>query len=268
MKLYASHLFVLFFSLLFVNLVHASEAVVNLHLARPSIADTPNNRYMHELLSLAFAQQNKKVNFLYTVEPMNKKRIVEELQKPNSINLAWLSIPQGSQPTLRHTSLALYQGLHGKRLLIINKNQQSRFAEISTVEQLKPLIALQKQSWSDYDVLIRNGFTVNGELSYAGMTKALETGLADHFPRSVSAITAEMSKLQHQNLMIEPSIMLQYSNPYHFYTHQQNDEMLKQLEAGLLKIQQNGQFELLYNRYFADKERQLQLATRKIFVLQ
>ena len=267
MKFSAAWVFGLIVYLPLISFVHANESVVNLHLARPSITDTPSNHYIHALLTLAFAEQNKQVNFIYTVQPMNKKRIVEELQKPNSINLAWLSIPEESQPDLRHTSQALYKGLHGKRLLIINKNQQARFAEISTLEQLKPLIALQKQSWSDYDVLKRNGLTVNGELDYKGMTKALDTGLADYFPRSVSAITAEMNKLQHQNLMIEPTIMLQYSNYYYFYTSKQNDELLEQLDAGLLKLQKNGQFELLYQRYFGDKESQLLLATRKILLL-
>ncbi|WP_246175458.1 MULTISPECIES: transporter substrate-binding domain-containing protein [Pseudoalteromonas] len=268
MKLYNfGVLWLLLLPLAFTSFVHANEAIVNLHLASPSNTDTPRNHYIHALLTLAFAEQGKQVDFIYSIRPMNKKRVVEELSKASSINLAWLSLPANSYPDLHHTSLSIYQGLHGKRLLIINKNQQPRFAEISTSAQLKPLIALQKQSWSDYDVLIRNGFTVNGELDYKGMTRALETGLADYFPRSVSAIAAEVTKLQHQNLMIEPTIMLQYPSHYYFYTHKQNDALLMELEAGLLKLQKNGKFAQLYQQFFGEKERDLALSSRKVFHL-
>ena len=66
---------------------------------------------------------------------------------------------------------------------MIKQSRLGEFADIKTLERLKPFIALQKQSWSDYYVLKSNGLTVNGDLSYESMLKALDEGLGDYFPK-------------------------------------------------------------------------------------
>ena len=245
----------------------ATQNVINLHLARPSIIDSPRNQYLHSLLKQSFAKVGKTVNFIYSVKPMNKMRIVEELERPNSIDLAWLSSPADSNPSLIHTSTPIYKGLHGKRLLMINKNQQHLFSQINQLDELKPLIALQKKSWSDFAVLKRNGLTVNGDLDYKGMIKALNHGLADYFPRSVTAIEAETEKQKHLNLMIEPAIMLQYPSHYFFYSHKRNRELIQLLELGLSQLQKSGEFDALYLTFFGDIEQRLQLSSKKVFKL-
>lgn len=258
---------ILMISFMLCNQTSAAQDVINLHLAQPSISDSPKNQYIHTLLKQSFAKVGKTVNFIYSVKPMNNMRVVEELERNNSIDLAWLSIPPEFHPKLVHTSSPIYKGLHGKRLLMINKNQQSLFANISQLDELKPLIALQKQSWSDFQVLKRNGLTVNGELDYKGMIKALDSGLADYFPRSVTAIEAETAKQKHLNLMIEPAIMLQYPSNYFFYSNSRNQELVDLLEQGLSKLQKSGEFDALYLTFFGDTERRLQLSSKKVFYL-
>ncbi len=147
----------------------AQQAVVNLHLARPSVVDSPTNQYIHALLTQSFAKV---------------------------------------------------------------------------------------------------GRTVNGELSYRSMIKALETKLGGYFPRSVSAIEAEVAKQQHLNLMVEPTIMLHYTNQYFFYSHKANKQLITLQQQGLIKMQQSGEFESLYQHYFGEKEQRLSLSTRKVFQLQ
>lgn len=247
--------------------VSAQQEIINLHLARPSLIESPKNQYIHALLTQSFAKVGKKVNFIYSVTPMNNKRVVEELAKKDSIDLTWLAIAPASHPTLLHTSIPIYKGLHGKRLLLINKKQQQRFANINTLDDLKPLIALQKQSWTDFAVLKRNGLTVNGELDYKSMLKAINSGLADYFPRSVSAIEAEIAKQQHLNLMIEPNIMLQYPSSYFFYAHESNKELISLLETGLLEMQKSGDFDILYSNFFGIAEKRLERYAKKVFYL-
>jgi len=247
--------------------VFADDSVINLHLATPHSFSSPKNSYMHALLTASLAAENKRVVFTYSAIPMNKKRAIEELSKPNSINLAWLSVDPTSQPSLVQTSMPLYKGLHGKRLLMIHKSQLHRFANINSLAELKPLIALQKQSWSDYHVLKRNGFNVNGDLDYEVMIKALNAGLADYFPRSISAIKAETSKQPYKDLVIEPTIMLQYSNHYHFYSDKSNQQLINILESGLQKIRESGEFERLYQQYIGGPEQGLNLPLRKVFHL-
>ncbi len=135
------------------------------------------------------------------------------------------------------------------------------------MEQLRPLLAVQQQSWSDYDVLKANGLSVNGELDYAGMVKALESGLADYFPRSALAIGVELQRLQQTNFVIAPDIMLQYPNDYYFYLSKENQNIRDLLEQGMQKIQQSGELEQLYLQHFGDVEKQFSLSQRHIINL-
>lgn len=245
----------------------AQENVINLHLATPSDINSPKNDYMHALLRASLKKENFDVKFTYSTIPMNRKRAIEELSHEGSINLAWFSMSKSAHSNLVHTTLPLYKGLHGKRLLMINQSQQHRFANINSLDELKPLVALQKHTWSDYDVLIRNGLTVNGEHDYDVMLKLLATGLADYFPRSVSAIATEIAKQPYKQLMIEPTIMLQYENFYHFYAHKKDQLLVTRLQRGLLKLQQSGEFDELYQRYISRSYSALNLPSRKVFNL-
>jgi len=161
------------------------------------------------------------------------------IQNKNSeITLACLSLAESQTNNLLYTSYPIYRGLHAKRLLMIKKDRLADFAKINSLEQLKPLIALQQQSWSDYYVLKKNGLTVNGELDYFGMLKALDEGLGDYFPRSVTAIQAEINKYSQYDFVIEPNIMLQYTSQYYFYSNKENKHIIELLQKGLDKLAQ------------------------------
>ncbi|WP_417669816.1 hypothetical protein [Pseudoalteromonas tetraodonis] len=150
---------------------------------------------------------------------------------------------------------------------MVKQSRLKEFSEIKTLAQLKPFIALQKQSWSDFYVLKNNGLTVNGDLSYESMLKALDEGLGDYFPRSVTAIKAEIRKHPQYNFVIEPHIMLQYDNYYYFYANENNKAIIELLEQGLTKLADSGELNALYERYYHDVEDGLNLNNRQVFNL-
>ncbi|MDC3189513.1 transporter substrate-binding domain-containing protein [Pseudoalteromonas elyakovii] len=244
----------------------AHEQIV-IKLAKPNHIDAVKNQYIHDILDKSFAAMNADVVLLYNVEPMNNKRIVEQLSHNKTITLAWLSLPHEQVDSLVRTTIPLYKGLHGKRLLIIRYEDQEKFSNIETLADLTPLVGLQQQSWSDYTVLKNNGLKVNGELDYPGMVKALETGLGDYFPRSVLAIGTELNRLKQFNFVIAPNIMLQYPSDYYFYLSKENQNIRDMLEQGMQKLQQSGELEQLYLQYFGDVEKQFSLKQRHIITL-
>ena len=246
--------------------VLAHEQIV-IQLAKPSYNDAAKNQYIHDILDKSFAAMGADVVLLYNIRPMNNKRVVEQLSHNKTITLAWLSLPQQQTDSLVRTTIPLYKGLQGQRLLIIRHEDQEKFSNIETLADLTPLVGLQKQSWSDYTVLKNNGLTVNGELDYPGMIKALETGLGDYFPRSVLAIGTELNKLKQFNFVIAPNIMLQYPSDYYFYLSKSNSHIRDMLEQGMQKLQQSGELEKLYLQYFGDVEKQFSLKQRHIITL-
>jgi len=250
--------------------VCANEQTVTLKIGKPSTSSVPKNHYVLSLLEKSFAQMNVKLTISYSVEPMNTKRVLEELKRDGVINLAWLSMSkeQAKMSRLAHTTFPIYNGLHSKRLLMIKQSRLDEFAGIKTLEQLKPFIALQKQSWSDYYVLKNNGLTVNGDLSYESMLKALDEELGDYFPRSVTAIRAEIQKSPQYNFVVEPHIMLQYDNFYYFYANKNNQAIIDLLQQGLTKLAQKGELDALYTHFYHDVEDGLSLSERTVFKLE
>ena len=247
----------------------STEQTITLKLGKPSTQDIPKNHYILTLLEKSFAKVNVKLNIAYSLEPMNTKRILEELTRNDDVNLAWLTLPNSlaEQRYLIRTSYPIYNGLHSKRLLMVKQSRLGEFSDIKTLEQLKPFIALQKQSWSDYYVLKNNGLTVNGDLSYESMLKALDEGLGDYFPRSVTAIRAEIQKSPQYNFVVEPHIMLQYDNFYYFYANEKNKAIIDLLQQGLTKLAQKGELDALYTHFYHDVEDGLGLSQRTLFKL-
>ncbi|MBU77056.1 MAG: hypothetical protein CMK63_08695 [Pseudoalteromonadaceae bacterium] len=251
---------------LFIKQSFGQEQIV-IQLAKPSYTDAVKNQYIHDILIKSFAAMGVDAVLMYNAKPMNDKRIIEQLSHNKTITLAWLSFPYKQPTSLVNTTIPLYKGLHGKRLLIIRGDDQAKFSAIKSLDQLKPLIALQQQSWSDYTVLRDNDLTVNGELDYPGMIKALETGFADYFPRSVLAIGTELNRLKQFNFIIAPDIMLQYPSDYYFYLSKENQHIRDLLEQGMQKLKQSGELERLYLQYFGDVEKQYSLNQRHTITL-
>lgn len=77
-----------------------SEQIVTLKLGKPSTPNMPKNHYVLSLLEKSFAQMNVKLNISYSVEPMNTKRVLEELKRDGIINFAWLSMSKSKQAAL------------------------------------------------------------------------------------------------------------------------------------------------------------------------
>ncbi|MCC9662050.1 MULTISPECIES: hypothetical protein [Pseudoalteromonas] len=246
---------------------YADEQLV-IKLARPDYPLVQKNEYIHDVLEKSFAVMKVDATLLYNVKPMNDKRIVEQLTHNKAVTLAWLSLPGEIPDSLVRTTTPLYKGLHGKRLLIIREGDEATFHKVNNLDTLKQLIGLQQQSWYDYTVMKNNGLTVNGDLDYLGMIKALETGLGDYFPRSVLAIESELVKLKQFHLIIEPSLMLQYPSNYYFYLSKENQHIADLLEQGMQKLQRSGELERIYLHYFGDVEKRLKLKQRLTITLE
>ncbi len=222
---------------------------------------SPVNAYLAELLVQSLAKTGLSVDIAYHPQPMNSKRLIASLADNKDITLIWQ--PETlSHPNLVAVPFPLYKGLHGKRLLLIHKDNLARFADINTLAQLQQLTAAQNQSWSDYDILRFNGLKVDGTLAYQGMYKALEEKLIDYFPRSARTIQAELAKQNNPNLVIEPHLMLSYPNTYVFFLNKKNAALAERLKKGLAALKKSGEFDALYARFMSAHLKDLALEGR------
>ncbi|MDF2176644.1 transporter substrate-binding domain-containing protein [Aliiglaciecola sp. CAU 1673] len=244
---------------------------VTLTLPKHSYRDDKPNSYLFRLLQEALLSQGLKAQITYTAESMNQKRAVEALSNHEHINLCWFATTPELEARLQPIKVPLYYGLHGERVLLINKNKQAAFKSIQSLDDLSTMVGLQKYSWSEYALLRFNGLNINGQQSYEGMFKALEEGIADYFPRSVLTVQGELARQNRQetksNLMIEPRLLLRFPNNYYFFTHKNDNALAVPLQQGLETLQANGRFKALFEEHYGNSTAGLNLSQRQVLHL-
>jgi len=237
--------------------------MVKITLPLPANNKTPRNYYIEELLTSIFARENFKLELQYTKARMNQLRMTKSLINDEFIDLTWLPFTTERAQKLLAVEIPLYKGLHGTRLLVINKDNLEKFEGISTLNQLGHLVGVQHHSWSDYDVLVANELRIKGDLSYSGMFKAVSSGLVDYFPRSALAIRDELKKNKDSQLIIEPTLVLKYPTYINFFVSKKAPELAKLIRSGMTKMIADGSFEIIFNKYYGSNLDLLNLAKRQ-----
>lgn len=246
----------------------AGTKEISIVLPQSSNTKVPVNFYIVQLIEEALAAEDINAKVTYSKEPMNEKRAIYSLQNDNIINLYWLSTNEALEERLRAIKIPLYKGLHGKRILLIRRAIQNKFAQINSLNDLKNFVGLQQQSWSDYDILVKNGLNIDGSHTYKTMHKALNDGLGDYFPRSALTINSEFQNNKTDNIMVEPTLLLQYPNNYYFFLNKNNEQLANLLESGLNSLIVSGRFEEIFSQYFTERLQDLNLPLRKIINLE
>ncbi len=237
--------------------------MIKITLPLPANDKTPRNSYIEELLTFVFAKENLKLKLEYTKTRMNQLRMTKSLINDEFIDLTWLPYTTERAKELIAIEIPLYKGLHGTRLLIINKNNLEKFEEISTLNQLRHLVGVQHHSWSDYNVFVNNELSIKGDLSYQGMFKAASSGLVDYFPRSALTISDELKNSRDLQLIIEPTLVLKYPTYINFFVSKKVPELAKLIRSGMKKMIADGSFERLFNKYNGHNLQGLNLAKRQ-----
>jgi ABC-type amino acid transport substrate-binding protein len=158
------------------------------------------------------------------------------------------------------------KGLIGWRLLLINKAQASKFTNVTSLDDLKKLIAGQGNDWPDVQIMRANGLNVYGTTNYLSLFSMLERQRLDYFPRSVGEIWTEIDHHQ-QRLMVEPSIVLRYPSAIYFFVRKGNTQLAADITSGLEKMIADGSFDKLFHDHFGEMIAKANLKERRILDL-
>ena len=242
---------------------------ITLRIPGGSQSDKIRNPYVDDLLHLIFKKQGITLKVEYNQHYMSLGRSLKELANGNLIDLNWSVTSIDKEHQLLPVKIPVYQGLVGWRVFFIHQNNTVKFAQIKRISDLHPYLAIQRFDWPDYEILQANGLNVEGNIPYDNMHKAVVTGLADYFPRSVLEVIRE--KDRHNGLtelMIEPNILIKYPSAVYFFVNKSNQELANQIEKGFEKSIADGSFAKLFNQYFGTALEELNLDKRRVFVLE
>jgi hypothetical protein len=200
---------------------------------------------------------------------MNTLQAKKQLQTGEQLNVfIAVTTPEWEQETLA-IKIPVRKGLLNYRLLLIHKDDQALFENITKLEELKALSVGLLHNWSITTILENQGFNIKRGSNYDGLFQMLDFHRFHYIPRGVNEIFSELEQRKAilSNVIIAPNIALYIPTPSYIFVSPQYPRLAKRLEEGLEKIIQNGNFERLFQEHFSDNIKSANLNQRIILKL-
>ena len=221
------------------------------------------DEYIVELLESALANTNYKFNHV-PVHPHQQRTLLKLSQ--GNVDIHWgMTSPEREEIAIA-VPVPIFKGLIGLRVALVKQGSEASFSNLET-EQIKRLTAVQGHDWPDTKVLAQNGFRVKPFANYPAMFIMLARGQVDYFPRSVIEIQDELNEFNTLDLAIEQKHLFRYPTAFYFFVNKEKVALADQLELGLNKMIENGEFNKLFSQYFASTLSDLKLDERTVHVL-
>lgn len=224
--------------------------------------------YFVALLKLGMEKSGRR----YTLNALPLSTFMESRSEvslgKNYYNLHWLNSTPQREANLVPIRIPLFKGLIGWRLLFIKAENQSKFSNVNTLEDLRQFSAGQGHDWPDVEIFKFNHLPVTTSVSWDGLFKMLHAGRIDYYPRSIVEIWQEQQQFPNMDLHIEDHLVLHYPAAYYFFTNRQNTEIAEVLSEGLERAIADGSFDKLFFQYYGEFIKKAALDKRKIIELQ
>ena len=260
-------LFLLFACSLFLNSSFATEQ--KLMIPGKLQGKEIRNPYIHELLQLIFNKLDIDLTIDYSSGGLTQGRALKALADGNLINLNWSVTTKDREQQLLPIRIPIYKGLIGWRVFYIRTADQAIFSQINNVNDLQKLLAIQRFDWPDYKILLANSFKVEGDIAFNRMHNAVISGLADFYPRSILEVIGESDNynLNNKGLSIERSLLIKYPSAHYFFVNIKDVTLAKNIEKGFRLAIEDGSFESLFQDYYGENLKKLELEKRRTFEL-
>ncbi len=249
------------------TLAHAGDAA-NAPLMRfvlPSA--TPGSEvqvtYFHRLLRLALEKTEGPFAIQFYPHELTSPRRALELKRNGVINIMWDGTNAERERDLLPIRISLVRDLNDYRVFMIRKEDEARFRDIRTLDDLRKLTAGAGVNWPSVDVLRHNGLPVETTVNYSSLFPMLKARRFDYMPRGVHEAWAEEKVYGKNGLMVEPTIFLHYRVPFYFFVSKDNKAMAARVEKGLKLAQADGSFDKLLNGYPAFQRALAEIGARK-----
>lgn len=197
---------------------------------------------------------------------------IELIKDTGKITIISDSLNENNLQNLERIPFPILRNILGYRVFFIKAERQDEFRTIhdnAALESYSFGIAL---GWNDKIILEHAGLEVYEETNYETLYRALEEGYYDIFSRGVNEIIGEYEtyKDQYPDLHIEDSILLYYPLPrYFWFSKSERGLFLKErVEVGLKRIAEDGTFYELFDSYFAEMLKELNLEKRTLIRLE
>lgn len=263
-------LFTLIFCVLTIQAVRAEKVLI---YHSPESANDVRYQFHWEVLRKILEKTKAKYGGL-SLKPstfMTENRQILEFEK-NNISLLGVLIRETStayEKKFIPVRIPIDRNLVGYRVFL--KNKMSSLASIKTVDQLKKYILVQGEGWGDVQILQNAGLKVQTKVHYDDLFKIIDANKADLFPRGINEVQEEYRKFSKQfpAINIDEHLLIYYPLPTYFWFHntQEGKVLAKRVTEGFEEIIKDGTYSAIFDRYFKETLRNLDLKNRVLIKL-
>lgn len=202
---------------------------------------------------------------------MEQGRSLIELskQKNGKLDLASYAPTRERETQAIPIRIPVLSGLMGYRLCLIDGKNQNIFNGIKNKKQLieRGISIGQHQDWPDTTILRFNDINVQTTHKKALLFQQLSRGRFDCFSRGTSEIYAEYLAHQKQGIEIEKNLLIYYPLPLFFFVNNNRPILAERLQLGLEKLIESGEFDQIFDQYFASIIIELEINNRIVIDL-
>jgi ABC-type amino acid transport substrate-binding protein len=249
----------------------AAEAMRYIYDAPESPLDK-RYEYHWEILRTALERTKEKYG-PYIMEPsvsMTENRQAFELHNATGkLTVMYLSTTPEFERDLLPVRIPVDKNLGGYCVFLINRQDQNRFADIKTLEDLKQFTFGLGLGWIDVGILKSNGLKVVTGSNYEGLFDMLANHRFDIFLRAAVEVLGEFDERKQRlpGLTIEPNIILYYPLPMYFWFPKtpQGQRLADRAREGMMAMIEDGTYDRIFFAYQQWKIDRLDLKHRRIF---
>ncbi len=240
---------------------------IDIVIPGPLEGNKVRNPFIEDLLRLVFLKENYRLTIVYHKRNYTQGRALKELSNGSDLDLNWSTTSKDREAILRTIKFPLYRGLIGWRVAFIRPSEQALFSDVKTKQDLQQFLAVQRFDWTDYEVFKENQLPIEGNFTFPLLSKAITSGIADYFPRSVLEVVPESEHERNKALVIEKSLLFKYKAAYYFFVQKDNEALATILESGLEKAFVDGSYQVLFTKHFGHSLAKLGLDERVVIEL-
>ncbi|KAF7788734.1 hypothetical protein PRUB_a1784 [Pseudoalteromonas rubra] len=227
----------------------AAEAKSTIYVAKEMRPLYDRDLFLYELLDLSLKAAEYPVDIQHVKVHPHQQRTLLALSK-GEVDLHWSMSSPAREKLAIAVKFPLFDGLIGKRALLVHRAQLTRFESVQSKAGLAKLVAVQGHDWPDTKILAANGLKVRPIVNYQAMFDLVISQKADYFPRSVVEVDSELAAQSATELVKLPGVYLSYPAHFYFFVNKQKPELAAKLAQGLKRLKDSGQYEQLLARYF------------------
>lgn len=216
----------------------------DLRVSHPAPSDISESSHLAlALLQLSLSKTSRHV----CLEPQTLNHTLARKTvsvEKGELRLLWAGSGPDIESRLRAIRLPIFRGLLGYRLMVIRDGEQSRFENVSTLEELKQFRAGVGQRWPDKAVLDSNNFEVSSSPYGDRLWPMLRQKRFDFMPWGIHQIWHRMREYG-EGLVVEPNLLLAYPIVSYFYVREDDDELHSIIDEGMAAAIKDGSYDKL-----------------------